>query len=85
MTDHERVINFLSSPNLDYRALVYAMAEKNPAALLAVSADRWKAHARDMLRDGEYVEVIKYCRAETGMTLKDAKEAVDILRGPKVA
>jgi ribosomal protein L7/L12 len=79
-TDHERVIEFLARPDLDYRALVYAMAEKNPAALLSVSADRWKARAREMLTNGEYVEVIKFCRNETGMSLKDAKDAVDAMK-----
>lgn len=79
-TDHERVIEFLASPNVDYRALVYALAEKNPAALLAVSSDNWKTHAETLLRDGYYVEAVKYCRAETATSLKDAKEMVDDLK-----
>ncbi len=40
----------------------------------------WKSTAKDLLRSGKKIHAIKECRAATGWTLKDAKDAVEKLQ-----
>ena len=40
----------------------------------------WKSTAKDLLRANKKINAIKECRAATGWSLKDAKDAVEVLQ-----
>lgn len=41
----------------------------------------WKEEVRSVIANGKLIEAIKICRKRTGMSLKDAKDAIDSMRG----
>lgn len=80
MNYYRKVIEQLQIDGYDWRGIVYKIAAKNPKVVVeAMGVNAWKQEARK-IRDNEgKLPAIKYCRAETGMRLKEAKEAVENL------
>lgn len=73
----------LCSKEQDWKAIAINVAKKHPKIFLDAAAANfvsWETEARELyLGQGELVKAIKYCRSMTGMSLKDAKEAVEAL------
>jgi ribosomal protein L7/L12 len=74
----------LCSKEQDWKDIVIKIAKHHPGVVFkAITGvnDDWKKKARTLyLTEGKKVEAIKYCRNETGMGLKEAKEAVEALK-----
>ena len=58
-------------------------AKDNPSGIQAVFdegiSDKWKSEAVVLIKEGRKISAIKLCRAETGLGLKEAKDAIDQL------
>jgi ribosomal protein L7/L12 len=62
------------------QALRHAGVEKPPAGPLAGSTDGWiSAEVRELAASGKTINAIKLLRDQTGLGLKEAKDAVERL------
>jgi len=64
------------------RAIVVEFAKKHPKAFLNAAGEittDWKVEARKLYVSGNKISAIKHCRSLTGMSLMDAKDAVEAL------
>lgn len=81
---YAQAIQVLADSETDFRALAYEIAKLNPKAV-AKAAQRlevgfgWQKDCARLMGDGLKVEAIKRCRELTGMSLFDAKNAVESL------
>ena len=75
----------LCSDEQNWKAVVIAIAKKHPKSVVeAINGVPWTVEAKRLyLQEGEKIQAIKHCRAETGMSLKEAKEAVEALGDPQ--
>ncbi len=77
-------IKVLADDKTDFRALAYEIAKANPKAL-ASAARRlelgfgWQRECLTLMQSGLKIEAIKACRSATGMSLADAKVAIEAL------
>lgn len=64
--------------------ILIEVAKMNPSVIVKAydkltGASEWERGAKDLVTSGLKVQAIKYCREQTGMGLKEAKEAVEKL------
>jgi ribosomal protein L7/L12 len=81
MNYYEVAIDIISKDQ-DWRELVFEIAKKNPSAIVSAYAKNknlWQFEAKKLMDAGEKIKAIKYCRNETGFSLKEAKDAVEAL------
>ena len=84
---YAEAITELEKSEFSSASVLFEIARKNPGAYVAAIRrlrDRsayadWKQHCIGLMRSELKIEAIKYCRNATGMTLKDAKDAVEAL------
>jgi len=50
------------------------------SAIKAATKPTWETEVKVLLRNSRKIEAIKICRARTGWSLKDAKDAVESLQ-----
>ncbi len=79
MNYYAEAIKILAKDNADWEKLVFEIAQRHPKAVVeaAYNGPAWHVRARELLGQGRKIGAIKYCRAETGIGLKEAKEAVE--------
>jgi len=74
--------------DVDFRKLVFVIAQKHPKAvvdaylsikLTGYGPGSWAAQAIPHIRNGKKLEAIKMCKQMTGLTLAEAKTAVEKL------
>jgi len=77
---HAEAIAVLAG-ELDYRALVYAIARRDPRTLVETFRGVcWADQVERQLRAGiSKIEAIKLARSLAGLSLKDAKDGVEAL------
>lgn len=81
------VIEALANPELDYRSIVYRIAEHHPKIVVdaingsARPESELERECRALLSSGRVIDAIKLYRAETGLGLREAKDAIDKMRG----
>jgi ribosomal protein L7/L12 len=80
---YSQAIQVLADSNTDFRAIAYEIAKANPKAL-AQAAERikgvdWASQCIPLMRAGQKIEAIKLCRSLTGMSLIEAKNAVEAI------
>lgn len=86
MNHHKTVIDILSAPDIDYKALVLEIAKSRPAAVVRAyaevkaQAEPWRHDVIDLLKSDQYVNAIKCVRENTGWMLKEAKDYCDKMR-----
>jgi ribosomal protein L7/L12 len=64
------------------RAIVVEFAKKHPKSFLNAAGEittDWKVEARKLYLSGNKISAIKHCRSLTGMSLHEAKDAVEAL------
>lgn len=80
---YKLALDIISHDDIDWKKLCVEVAKENPEVLVKSShniIDIWKKEAyRLYVKEGQKIQAIKYCREQTGMSLKDAKEAVEVL------
>lgn len=67
-------------PGTDFRDIVYELARSNPGTLLAVVdtlKNSWIELVREELKNERKIQAIKIYREQTGLGLKESKEAVE--------
>jgi ribosomal protein L7/L12 len=83
MNRHAQCLSIVSQAALDWKEMVVEIAKTNPTAVIRAyqnMSSNWQREARILwIEEGNKVAAIKHCRAETGMGLKQAKEAVEAL------
>jgi ribosomal protein L7/L12 len=87
MNHYAEVIEILTTPDIDFRAIAIEFGKRHPkmfmdAAKLAQvgqtkGRDSWEWKVIPALKADRKIEAIKICRNETGMSLKEAKDAVE--------
>lgn len=83
MNRYAQAIEVVTNPICDFRALVIEIAKRNPGAVvkaaLAINdpARLWLKEVDGYLHTGQKISAIKLWRAETGLGLKEAKDAVE--------
>ena len=50
-----------------------------PVELIEFDTESWKVEAKELCDSGKFIAAIKLCRESTGMSLKDARWAVESL------
>lgn len=78
----EKAIDILLDDDNDWKKLCAEMAKRQPTLFVRVateSSDSWTVHAKLLVESGNKIGAIKYCRNETGLGLREAKEAVEAL------
>jgi ribosomal protein L7/L12 len=74
----------LCSQEQDWKDIVIKIAKQHPGVVVkAITGvnNGWKIEAKRLYFVAEdKIAAIKYCRAETGMGLKEAKDAVEALK-----
>lgn len=79
---HAAAIDIVTSEKHDFRQLCINIAKTNPSVLVkAAGYIPWQAEVRRCLASKSKIDAIKLCRTLTGMSLKDAKDAVERLMG----
>ena len=82
---YPEVIALLAADNVDFRKIVYAIAMRDPKAVIdAVFGpiqETLDGKLRQLCLAGRPIDAIKLLRAETGLGMKDAQEYVERLRG----
>jgi len=75
----------ICSIDQNWKAIVIEIAKNNPSAVVnALNGQGWQVECRELMIAGEKIQAIKACRSVTGMSLKEAKAAVEALPiGPK--
>jgi len=80
---HREALSLLEKESeLDLRHMLFEFAKVAPKLFCgAVNPERykWQTKAIALVNGGSRIEAIKHCRNATGMTLKNAKDAVDAL------
>lgn len=75
---------FGTSNELDKTVVLLEVCERDPDFLLdcihSALTPSWKKEAEELLRAQKKIEAIKLWRGKTGMSLKDAKDAVEDLQ-----
>lgn len=83
MNIYARAIEILTDENTNYKEIVINLAKTHPAMLVKMafktSNPAWSVRAKELYQAGHKVEAIKYCRRQTGMDLRTAREAVEDL------
>jgi len=79
MNYYAQAIEIITSKRTDWFEIVVKIAAKHPKAVVDATQGDWQAEAKALVDDGQKVAAIKLCRAHTGYSLKDAKEAVENL------
>jgi len=78
---YSEVMGILFDGSVDYVGLVREIARKHPKIVVdAVNSqyqNGWRGRIKSMMDSGHKMEAIKLWRAETGLGLKEAKEAVE--------
>ena len=70
----------ICSKDQDWKKIAINIAKKHPKLFLdAVQADKWKTVALGYLGRGHKIKAIKYCLDTTGMSVEEAKKAVEAL------
>jgi ribosomal protein L7/L12 len=87
MNYYEQVIEILTTPGIDFRAIAIEFGKRHPkmfmdAAKLAQVAQKegyesWEWKIIPLLKADKKIGAIKVCREVTGMSLKEAKDAVE--------
>ena len=80
----KEVIDVLVSSEIDWKQLVVDIAKDHPASVVVAAGKQikifgWKEECRALVWNGQKIEAIKACRAATGMSLKESKDAVEAL------
>lgn len=87
---YAQAIEVLSNNINDANKILFEIAKRNPKALVDAASriygdsDKhndlsWKEECRSLMQSGERVKAVKICRFATGMSLKEALDAVDAL------
>ncbi len=75
---------FGTANEFDKTAVLLEICNRDPSLLLdcvhTATTPSWQKEAEDLLRAQKKINAIKLWRAKTGMTLKDAKDAVEALQ-----
>jgi ribosomal protein L7/L12 len=85
MNNYAKAITILGG-QFDATKMLFEIAKSNPKVLcnayekLYPGKPDWRPVAISLIRADKYIDAIKHCRAETGLALKEAKEACDELR-----
>lgn len=80
MNYYARAIDVVTNPETDFRALVIEIAKRHPKAVCEVAVFvPWETECLPLIQANQKIEAIKACRNSTGMTLIDAKNAVEAL------
>jgi len=89
MNHYARAIEIITAPNCDFKAIVVAIAMKNPEVVVNVVDaevtppwmervdDCLRSHPHGALMSSQKISAIKIWRAETGCTLREAKMHVE--------
>ena len=83
---YQRVIEVLTDPMIDFKAIAINVAKENPQAFLAGldystnirDNPQFQNRVKDILLDNK-IQAIKYVREQTQMGLKEAKDYVESL------
>lgn len=81
MNYYEEAIRILENNLISHRKIIVELAKKHPKylyeAYIETSGD-WKIKAFDLyINQGLKIKAIKHCKNMTGLSLKEAKEAVE--------
>lgn len=83
MNYYAKAIDIITNPETDFRAIVIEIAKRHPKAVFEANHEQtvsgWEREVIPLLRTEKKIHAIKVCRERTGLTLKDAKEAVETL------
>ena len=80
MNYYARAIDIITKPETDFRALVIEIAKRHPKAVCEVAVfEGWEQECLPLIRSEQKIQAIKVCRAMTGMSLEEAKDAVEAL------
>lgn len=75
--DYDQRLDMLIFIAADFPSVFMKAAQK---ANVIKNPDEWKEHSKELIRAGQFVEAIKWCRSCTGWGLKEAKDACDLLK-----
>jgi ribosomal protein L7/L12 len=81
---YEQAIQVLADNKTDFRALAYEVAKTNPKAVVKASERLeigfgWQKECASLMASGLKLQAIKRCHELTGMSLLEAKDAVETL------
>ncbi|HWT01147.1 MAG TPA: ribosomal protein L7/L12 [Pyrinomonadaceae bacterium] len=80
MNYYAQAISIITDSNTDFRKLVLEIAKSHPKIIVdAVLKHGWQAEARLLIQAGQKIDAIRLCRNLTGLSLKEAKDAVEAL------
>jgi len=80
MNYYARAIDILTKPDIDFRAMVIEIAKRHPKAVCEVAVfETWEKECLPLIHAEKKIHAVKVCRDLTGMSLKDAKDAVEAL------
>jgi len=75
---YQAAIDLITDPDTDFRGVCIALAKTNPKALCQVAnLVPWQMEARRICHAEGKVAAIKWHRERTGMSLVDAKNAIE--------
>jgi hypothetical protein len=86
-----RVIDLLMSGSVNHQSISVALAKSNPEAFLAIRDHvsspagspvllAMNREAMEMIRNGRFVDSVRFIRSQTGWGLKEAKDYCDGLK-----
>ena len=81
--NYASVIDIVADQSTDWRAIGIEAAKIAPSVIMSaarrVKEGPWQEAAMPFIKDGQKIEAIKVCRSITGMSLSEAKDAVERL------
>lgn len=80
----KKVLTITQSGNLDYKGMVNKLAQEHPQIFVDLAQSskaepEWANEVRKVYTGNNKVACIKLCRGESGMGLKEAKDAVEAM------
>ena len=81
MNYYAEAIEALTDPDIDFRRIVIDVAKHHPKIFLEATGRKfdhgWRREVDTLLRAEKKINAIKLWRSETGLGLKEAKDAVE--------
>ena len=82
---YSQAIQVLFDGKTDFRALAYEVAKENPSAIVKAAKRLkvgfgWQEECASLMASNLKLDAIKRCRELTGMSLLEAKKAVEALK-----